>query len=229
MFLAYSAGTDYGKGQRVTKSSPSVGSKSSKTIPANRSPPSGVSFMSSTKGENFLKSNEKSSRMATLHQRDDEKSSVEKLEGLFSTSSNSNMSKEDAIKRCDVEHSSPTSYQNEANSRAEIKRVLFSKMSDEKVKRFNGSKSRVVPCYDDTNVVDNSANDVCDNPQDVEDFSLIREQLIQIENQQSNLLDTLQVYLCTLLCLSHYKSALHLYIQPFHIELFELFFMCLVF
>jgi len=211
MFLLYSAGTDYGKGQPVTKSPPSVGSKSSKTVPANRSPPpSGVSFMSSTKGENFLKSNEKNSRMATLHQRDDEKSSVEKLEGLFSSSAHSNMSKEDVVKRCDVEHSSPTPYQNGVNSRAEIKRVLFSKMSDEKVKRFSGSKSRVVPCYDDPNVVDNSANDVCDNPQDVEDFSLIREQLIQIENQQSNLLDTLQVYFCTLLCLSHYKSALDL-------------------
>ncbi|XP_047151414.1 TORTIFOLIA1-like protein 4 isoform X2 [Vigna umbellata] len=188
-------GSDYGKGQRVTKSSPSVGSKSSKTIPANRSPPSGVSFMSSAKGENFLNSNEKNSKMATLHKHDDEKSSVEKLEGLFSRSSHSNMSKEDAIKRCDVEHSSPTPYQNGANSRAEIKRVLFSKMSDEKVKRFSGSKSRVVPCYDDTNFVDNSANDVCDNPQDVEDFSLIREQLIQIENQQSNLLDTLQRFI----------------------------------
>jgi len=169
--------------------------------------------MSSIKGENFLKCNEKNSRMGTLHQHDNEKSSVEKVESLSSKSSYSNMSREDDIKRCDLENPSPTPYQNGVNSRTEIKRVLFSKMSDEKVKRFSGSRSRVVPFYDDdldANFVDNSANDVCDNPQDVEDFSLIREQLIQIENQQSNLLDVLQVYFCTLVCLSHYKSALHL-------------------
>ncbi|KAK8471978.1 hypothetical protein PHAVU_002G078100 [Phaseolus vulgaris] len=193
------SGTDDDKGQSVTKSSPSVGSKSFKRIPANRSPPSGVSFMSSVKGEIYSKSNEKNSRMRTLHQNDHEKSSVDKLESLLSRSSYSNMSREDAIKRCDLENSSPTTpYQNGVNSRAEIKRVLFSKMSDEKVKRFSGSKSRVVPYYGDgldANVVDNGANDVCDNAQDVEDFSLIREQLIQIENQQSNLLDVLQRFI----------------------------------
>ncbi|CAJ1931611.1 unnamed protein product [Sphenostylis stenocarpa] len=194
-----SVGTDDGRGQRVTKSSPSVGSKSSKTVPVSRSPPSAVSFMSSIKRENFLKSNEKNSRMrTTLHQQAHEKASVEKLESPLSRSSHSNMSREDGIKRCDLEISKPTPHENGVNSRAEIKRALFSKMSDEKVKRFNGLKSRVVPCYDDdldADVVENSANDICHNPQDVEDFSLIREQLIQIENQQTNLLETLQRFI----------------------------------
>ncbi|KAK7367965.1 hypothetical protein VNO80_09985 [Phaseolus coccineus] len=207
------SGTDDDRGQPATKSSPSVSSKSFKTVSANRSPPSGVSFMSSMKGEIFSKSNEKNSRMRTLHQNDYEKSSVDKPESLLSRSSHPNMSREDAVKRCNFENSSSTPYQNGLNSRTEIKRVLFSKMSDEKVKRFSGSKSRVVPYYGDgldgdgldgdglegdgldANVVDNSANDVCDNPQDVEDFSLIREQLIQIENQQSNLLDVLQRFI----------------------------------
>lgn len=192
------AGTEDGKGRCVTKSSPSVDSKSScKTVPANRSPPSVVSFMSSIKRDNSFKSNDKNLRVGTLHQQGHEKSSDEKLETPLSRSSHSNMSKEDYIKRCDVEVSKPPPHQNRVNSRAEIKRVLFSKMSDEKVRRFSGSKSRVVPCYDDdldTDVIVNNANDVCESPQDVEDFSLIREQLIQIENQQSNLLDLLQVY-----------------------------------
>ncbi|KAI9073608.1 hypothetical protein K1719_044420 [Acacia pycnantha] len=70
-------------------------------------------------------------------------------------------------------------------------------MSDEKLYKFGVPKSGslVVPIYNDDNpdldVKLNCANEVCDNPQDVEDFSMIREQLIQIENQQSNLLDLL--------------------------------------
>ncbi|RDX99548.1 TORTIFOLIA1-like protein 4, partial [Mucuna pruriens] len=194
-----SVGTDGSKGQHVTKSSPSVGSKSSKTVPASRSPPSAVSFMSSIKRESFLKSNEKNPRLGTLHQQDHEKSSDEKLETPLSRSSHSNMSREDDIKRCDFEVSKSTPYQNGVNSRAEIKCVLFSKMSDEKIRRFSGSKSRVVPCYDDddldTDFIVNNANEICESPQDVEDFSLIREQLIQIENQQSNLLDLLQRFI----------------------------------
>ncbi|KAK7307169.1 hypothetical protein VNO77_39992 [Canavalia gladiata] len=192
-----SVGTDDGRGQCVAKSSPSVGSKSSqskKTFLANRSPPSAVSFVSSIKRESSLKSNDKDSRIGTLHPLDHEK-----LETPESRSSPSIMSREDDIKRCDFEVSMPTPYQNGVNLRSEIKRVLFSKMSDEKVRRFSGSKSRVVPCYDDDDDLDPdvtvNVSEVCESPQDVEDFSLIREQLIQIENQQSNLLDLLQRFI----------------------------------
>ncbi|KAL3031342.1 hypothetical protein AAZX31_02G024900 [Glycine max] len=187
-----SVGTDDGKSQCVSKSSPDVGSKlSSKTAPANRSPPSVISFMSSMKRESSLKSNEKHLRMGTLNHQGHEKSSNEKRETPFSRSSHSNLSREDDIKRCDVEVSKPPPYQNGVNSRAEIKRVLFSKVSDEKMRRFSSSKSCVVPCIDDDDL---DANEVCESPQDVEDFALIREQLLQIENQQSNLLDLLQIY-----------------------------------
>jgi hypothetical protein len=41
--------------------------------------------------------------------------------------------------------------------------------------------------------VSSSAEDFYENHKDYEDLSLIREQLIQIENQQSSLLDLLQV------------------------------------
>ncbi|KAG5087749.1 hypothetical protein AAZX31_01G036400 [Glycine max] len=197
-----SVGTDDGKSQCATKSSPNVGFKSSsKTVTANRSPASVVSFMSSIKRESSLKTNERHLRMGTMHQQGHEKSSDEKLETPFLGSSHSNMSREDDIKRSNVEVSKPPPYQNQngVNSRAEIKRVLFSKMSDEKMRRFSGSKSRVVPCIDDddldADVIVNNANEVCESPQDVEEFALIREQLLQIENQQSNLLDLLQRFI----------------------------------
>lgn len=137
-----------------------------------------------------------------MHQQDDKKFSDEKLVTPVSKSPPSNMSREDDIKRCDFEVSKPAPNQNGVNSRAEIKRVLFSKMSDEKVRKVSGSRSRVVPCFDDnidSDVTVNNINEACESPQDVEDFSLIREQLIQIENQQSNLLDLLQVYYCALI------------------------------
>lgn len=151
-----------------------------------------------------MKSNDKDLRMGTLHQQDHDKLSDEKLQTPVSKSSLSNMSKEDDIKRCDFEASISNPYQNVVNSKADVKRVLFSKMSDEKGRKFGGSKSRVVPCYDDdkhrTDVTINNVNEVCESPQDVEDFSLIREQLIQIENQQSTLMDVLQVF-CVLIYL----------------------------
>lgn len=162
------------------------------------------------KRESSLKSNEKHLRMGTLNHQGHEKSSNEKRETPFSRSSHSNLSREDDIKRCDVEVSKPPPYQNQngVNSRAEIKRVLFSKMSDEKMRRFSGSKSRVVPCIDDddldADVIVNNANEVCESPQDVEEFALIREQLLQIENQQSNLLDLLQVYYSAVIYLLPY-------------------------
>jgi len=133
-----------------------------------------------------------------LHQQDHKKLSDEKLESPVSKSSLSNMTKEDDIKRCDFEASKPALNQNATNLRADVKRVFGNKMSDEKIRKFGGSKARVVPCYDDddleTDVTVNNVNEVCESPQDVEDLSLIRDQLVQIENQQSNLLDLLQVY-----------------------------------
>lgn len=57
-------------------------------------------------------------------------------------------------------------------------------------------RSQVVPlnCNDNLNMADGYAiKDNIDNQKEFEDLSLIRKQLLQIENQQSNLLDLLQV------------------------------------
>lgn len=198
-----SVGTDDGNGRCGTRSSP-VGSKFSqpkKMVPSNRSPPSTGSILSSGKRESPLNNNDKNSRMGMLHQQAHKKLSDEKLESPISKSSLSNMTKEDVIKRCDFEASKPAPNQNATNLRADVKRVFGNKMSDEKIRKFGGSKARVVPCYDDddleTDVTVNNDNEICESPQDVEDLSLIRDQLVQIENQQSNLLDLLQRFIGT--------------------------------
>jgi hypothetical protein len=89
----------------------------------------------------------------------------------------------------------------DTNSTPETKRVLFSSILVDKRHKYDGLKSgsRVVPiqgdenCYSEDVEVSSSTEDFYENHKDYEDLSLIREQLIQIENQQSSLLDLLQV------------------------------------
>lgn len=82
----------------------------------------------------------------------------------------------------------------------EAKRVLFNKSCDEKSKKNGGlrSRSRVVPFIENEScelnvAVDIAYEDIYLNHKEVEDLSLIQKQLVQIENQQSSLLDLLQV------------------------------------
>ncbi|KAI9076831.1 hypothetical protein K1719_041135 [Acacia pycnantha] len=83
-------------------------------------------------------------------------------------------------------------------SKPQIRRALFGKNTDEKFHMFGGSKngSRVVPCHEDSEesvAVTNSAKDQNKNDKECEDLSLIRNQLSELEKQQSSLLDLLQV------------------------------------
>lgn len=79
------------------------------------------------------------------------------------------------------------------------KRTLLSKNSDDKILKFGGCKSgsRVVPCQEEspvsTVVASNNIENHHTNHKECEDLSLIRNQLVQIERQQSSLLDLLQV------------------------------------
>ncbi|KAK6148464.1 hypothetical protein DH2020_019376 [Rehmannia glutinosa] len=68
-------------------------------------------------------------------------------------------------------------------AKPEIKRALF----NEKYEQHNLGEASVV--------VSNETGDICRNQRDCEDLSLIRNQLVQIENQQSNLLDLLQRFI----------------------------------
>ncbi|KAI3464026.1 hypothetical protein Pfo_020689 [Paulownia fortunei] len=77
----------------------------------------------------------------------------------------------------------------------EIKRALFNENNGkQKLGLFKGG-SRVVPCGDASVVISNETGDICRNQRECEDLSLIRKQLLQIENQQSNLMDLLQRFI----------------------------------
>ncbi|KAL7115163.1 hypothetical protein ACP275_04G167800 [Erythranthe tilingii] len=78
----------------------------------------------------------------------------------------------------------------------DIKRALFNDVKQKKLGLFKGG-SRVVPCGDDSVVFSNEAGDNCrnQNQRECEDLSLIRKQLLQIENQQSSLFDLLQRFI----------------------------------
>ncbi|KAG7023161.1 TORTIFOLIA1-like protein 3 [Cucurbita argyrosperma subsp. argyrosperma] len=84
-------------------------------------------------------------------------------------------------------------------TKPETRRALFNKISDDKMIKFGGlrSGSRVVPCPDEghesTVVASNATDDLHRNHKDSEELHLIRNQLNQIEKQQSSLLDILQV------------------------------------
>ncbi|KAF5197135.1 microtubule-associated protein TORTIFOLIA1-like [Thalictrum thalictroides] len=83
----------------------------------------------------------------------------------------------------------------------ETRRALFNRNGDDKVHKYAGkSGSRVVPiqmeeCLESTVVASNNTEDLNGNHQNGEDLSLIKRQLIQIENQQSSLLDLLQRFM----------------------------------
>ncbi|KAK8362357.1 hypothetical protein V6Z12_A03G096900 [Gossypium hirsutum] len=90
--------------------------------------------------------------------------------------------------------------ENARSAKSEIRRSLFSnKNSDDKTHKISGSKSgsRVAPCQEEipesTVMVSTASENLSSNHKDCEDLSLIRTQLVQIEKQQSSLLDLLQV------------------------------------
>ncbi|KAG6753042.1 hypothetical protein POTOM_043086 [Populus tomentosa] len=85
-------------------------------------------------------------------------------------------------------------------AKPETKRSLFSKNADDKKLKFGGFKSgsRVAPCHEESphsTVVASSGTENHHNNHECEDLSLIRYQLVQIERQQSSLLDLLQNFI----------------------------------
>ncbi|KAL5064711.1 hypothetical protein RYX36_026448 [Vicia faba] len=84
--------------------------------------------------------------------------------------------------------------------RPEMNRALLNKNSDDRIKKHSGSKagSRVVPYHDEIQnsaPVSNIAKDLFKKDKESEELSLIRNQLHQIEKQQSSLLDLLQKFM----------------------------------
>lgn len=86
-------------------------------------------------------------------------------------------------------------------SKLEVKRVLFSKNRDKKFRKFSAPRfqSRVVPLPDIDSMESSVNGPVVEEFSEIlredSDLSVIRNQLVNIENQQSSLLDLLQVHI----------------------------------
>ncbi|KAF5746655.1 ARM repeat superfamily protein putative isoform 4 [Tripterygium wilfordii] len=170
-----------------------------KTIPTNRSPPSD-SFVTTAKKSSPPFSTSRSSNATAIRELNHKKSSERKIEitGLHSLSLTAVC--EENFKRHEDRILEPVDNANNESSTTQTKQILFSKIHDDKMHKFGGlrSVSRVVPfnynhCSDV--VVSNDMEEIYSNKKDAEDLSLIREQLVQIENQQSSLLDLLQAFI----------------------------------
>ncbi|CAN1311188.1 TORTIFOLIA1-like protein 4, partial [Linum perenne] len=191
-------GPDNGNGG-YTRSYNNVGSKTPplrKSFPPNRSPPSDASAVTTAKKQSPARSNDSNSRPALPQKLDHRRTSAWKVEIAVPREK----SCEDDIKL--RESKVPYSSEEVKNGGSpETKRVLFTNNSEiskvDKPQRSGGfrSGSRVVPYNDDDDAEDNPAEDMLENPKEIEDLSLIRAQLVQIENQQSNLLDLLQRFM----------------------------------
>ncbi|XP_031282392.1 TORTIFOLIA1-like protein 4 [Pistacia vera] len=200
-----SSSADNGSGgcfPSITKSFQDVGFKTpppKKMIPTGSSPSSDSSYGTTAKNEVTLRSSNRKTSTSMLHKSNDKKPSDWKVE-IAVPHSTSKVICADDVKMRDSDHPELGEKENNVNSRPETKRALFSKIQNDKVYKFGGfrSGSRVVPCPDDGNsdfVASNGTEEVYDDPKDAEDLSLIREQLLQIENQQSSLLDLLQRFI----------------------------------
>ena len=183
----------------ASKNSKDVGFRtplSKKSVPAIRSPPSDASSVTAAKKQSPARSNDHNSKTGMLHKLGHDRNSGWKIEIA---------TPQGKVSGDDTKHGSEVlgSGQNEdgTNSMPETKCVLFSSIRDDKWNKLGGLKSgsRAVPfqedesCYSKDVEVSSSTEDFYENHKDYEDLSLIREQLIQIENQQSSLLDLLQV------------------------------------
>jgi hypothetical protein len=183
----------------ASKNSKDVGFRtplSKKTVPAIRFPPSDASSVTAAKKQSPAKSNDHNSKTGMLHKLGHDRHSAWKIE---IATPEGKVSGDDTRNDSEVLGSGQNG--GGTSSMRETRRVLFGSIRDDKWNKFGGLKSgsRVVPfqedenCYNKVVEVSSSAEDFYENHKDYEDLSLIREQLIQIENQQSSLLDLLQV------------------------------------
>ncbi|KAK6931146.1 hypothetical protein RJ641_002939 [Dillenia turbinata] len=91
------------------------------------------------------------------------------------------------------------------NFRREFKDTLLNRLRerDDKMNKYGGwrSGSRVVPVHEndvaELDVANNSSEEIYENQKEFEDLALIRKQLLQIEYQQSSLLELLQRFIGT--------------------------------
>ncbi|KAK3038624.1 hypothetical protein RJ639_027287, partial [Escallonia herrerae] len=173
-----------------------------KTIPTDRSPPSSSSSVATTWKRSSPKSSHKKPNSAMFSKMDVRKPSGWKDGNAVLQTPCSEVACDDNVRSLNFTNVDSTCTESCSTSKPETKRVLFSKICNEKSSKFGGLRfgSRVVPFHEmDKCELDaageNASEDVYRNHREVEDLSLIQKQLLQIENQQSSLLDLLQRYM----------------------------------
>lgn len=173
-----------------------------KTVHANRSPQFDSSSVTTARKQNSVKSQNDNPKTAMSHKMDHRKTSACKTEIALPKDAGCG----DDIKRGNsgVFQSEEDANNEKCRPDSETKHVLCSSIREDKRHKFGGlrSGSRVVPFDDDDNFynknfeADNPDKEYFKNNEDIEDLSLICDQLRQIENQQSNLFVILQVHYC---------------------------------
>lgn len=174
-----------------------------RTVPSSRSSPSDVSRVTNNKKISPKNSDKYSSTPISKLER--QKSSNWSVEIAVSNSPSSKFASENNAGGGGSEN---LGFQENGNSLFTAKRVLYNNVRDEKVNKSNNlrSGSRVVPFEEHDNIqehesrdsdvtVGSSSEETFGSHKDFEDISLIRDQLRQIENQQSSLLNLLQSFI----------------------------------
>ncbi|XP_030938708.1 TORTIFOLIA1-like protein 3 isoform X2 [Quercus lobata] len=176
-------------------------------VVASRLTPADSSSVTTARKRSPLKSNDKKPNSALFRKLGNKKPSDWKVEIAVSNASGAF---EVDCKERNENIPEGRSFEKNKLTKPETKRALFSKNVDG---YKNGS--RVAPCQEEspasTVVVSNNVTeDLRKNHKESEDLSLIRNQLVQIENQQSSLLDLLQMCVHVHLTLLHTIEGLKL-------------------
>ncbi|KAJ4851385.1 hypothetical protein Tsubulata_006705 [Turnera subulata] len=187
----------YPPGTKVSSgANPEAAQARRRTVLGGRATPPDSSSPTVGRKRGLLRSTEKKMSPATLRKGDHKQPSDWKVEeaavsngGAFSGVSDGSLKDkiDNALER--------------RSSKPETRRALFQKNSDDKGLKLGGCKSgsRVAPCCEGSHEsVVSITNENCHvNHKECEDLSSIRNQLLQIERQQSSLLDLLQRFMGT--------------------------------
>ncbi|KAF6157297.1 hypothetical protein GIB67_004235 [Kingdonia uniflora] len=166
-----------------------------KTISSRSPPPNSSSATSTARRRSPLNIVDKNVSQRMFHKLDYKKPANGNIEVSVPHTPLSNGCVNDVKKRVRVLEEIES---NKQQSNTQARHTFFNKNSSAKFRRPRGG-SRVVPFHDESSgsiVVGSSrTEELYANTKDNEDLSLIRKQLVQIENQQSSLLDLLQRFM----------------------------------
>ncbi|KAL5725316.1 hypothetical protein ACHQM5_008472 [Ranunculus cassubicifolius] len=158
-----------------------------KTMRRNSFPASNDSSATSAKKRIPLKSRNKTSPPTIFHKLDQKKSSERKCNPEGRNENAQEPKQNTKVEQPEVNESTPFS---ESQGRDNF----FSKQNNQKMHKFEPrSISYSEECSDST--ISDGSEDQYEIPKEGEDWSLLRKQLLQIENQQSSLLDLLQRFI----------------------------------